>query len=152
MATIVTDAYTHIANALEQVIAAEFDNEPHLVIHHDRIHESLGSDGHLHVGISPTQEDPGASGVLTTEAIIQFYGPFKPDVDPFQSADPRLITNKAERLRRALEHVRIQGTQQVWFLTVGRTTYPEDATGNKTRFELEVSGTGNNSGLVETFG
>ena len=37
-----------------------------------------------------------------------------------------------------------------WFYHVTGTSYPEDPTGNQTRFEMEVLAKGWNSGLVET--
>lgn len=151
MATIVTDPYSQMADAIEAAVLTEFDDLTYLTVVHDRIHESLGSDGRYWVGISPDDEPSGGIDMSIT-ATIQFYGPFHPDVDPFQQVDPRDITNKAERLRRALADVRTTGTPHVWFFDVVTTRYPEDATGNKTRFEMTVTGRGNNSGLVETTG
>jgi len=150
MARTVTDPYSQLANVIEQVIRAEFNDEQYIEVIHDRLHESLGSDGQLHVGISPDEESTGGIEMDTT-ILIQFYGPFQPDVNPFQSFDPRIITTKAERLRQALSEVRTVGTPQVWFFDVTMTRYPSDATGNKTRFEMTVAATGNNTSyLVET--
>lgn len=152
MARIVTDPYSEIAGIIETAIRAEFDDLlPYLAVEHDRIHESLGTDGRTYVGISPEDEFP-SNIELGIEVLIQFYGPWNADVNPHQTVDPRAITNKAERLRQALQEVRTVGTPGVWFFDIGRTTYPNDPTGNKTRFELTVTGTGNNTGLVETIG
>lgn len=151
MATVVTDPYTEMAGVIEEAVRSEFDDEPFLSVVHDRIHESLGSDGQTWVGISP--EDEPSSGVdMTISTLIQFYGPFLPDVNPQQQVDPRAITNKAERLRRALASRRTTASPHLWFFDVTMTRYPNDATGNKTRFEMTVVGRGNNSGLVETVG
>lgn len=153
MARIVTDPYTQMANVIETAILTEFDDMPYIRVVHDRIHESLGVDGVTHVGISP-EDEPSGGIDLTITCLIQFYGPFIAEVDPDQQVDPREITNKAERLRQALAEVRTVGTPQVWFFDVDRTRYPSDATGNKTRFEMTVTGRGQNSAyqLTETTG
>ena len=149
MPTTVTDAYTVMANAIETVVAAEFSDDSTLIIKHDRLHGSVGSDGRTYVGISPERE-PTFDLELQIEVLIQFYGGYKADVNPFQEVDPRVITNKAERLRQALGAIRIVGTSNVWYFDVDSVSYPPDATGNKSRFEMSIIGRGNNSGLIET--
>jgi len=149
MATTVTDPYTILADAIEVVVRNEFDDESFLTFRHDRLHESLGSDGNLYVGVSPEVER--TQGIdMFQQVLIQFYGGFHPDVDPYQEIDPRIIANKAERLRRALARARVVATSEVWFFDVLDTNYPSDATGNKTRFEMRIQGRGQNSALVET--
>lgn len=151
MPTYVTDPYSLLAESVEQTILDEFPDIEYINVLHDRIHESMGADGQTYVGISPG--DQGSSGiVLTIELLIQFYGPFTPDVNPFQHADPRIYTTYAERLRQALSKVRTTGTSEVWFFDVTSTRFPIDATGNKTRFEMVVVGMGQNSALTETTG
>ncbi len=151
MPTTVIDPYTLMANAIETVAMAEFSDEPFLVFHHDAIHESLGSDGRTHVAVSP-ETQPTRNIELEIEVRLQFYGPYTPDVDPFQTVDPRVITVKAERMRQALGAARIMATGEVWYFDVDTTSYPADPTGNKSRFEMTLIGRGNNSGLVETTG
>lgn len=147
---VVTDPYTQVADLIETTIRAEFNDEQYINVIHDRIHESLGSDGMLHVGISP--EDENSGGIeMEVNVLIQFYGPHILDVNPNEAVDPRIISNKAERLRQALSEVRTVGTPQVWFFDVNTTRYPLDATGNKSRFEMTIQACGNNSAyLVET--
>src|SRR5688572_29614965 len=113
----VVDPYSQVASVLESAIAAEFTDVAYMEIHHDRIHESLGSDGKTHVGISP--DDQTSERIeLVQDVTIQYYGPFNLQIDPFQEVDPRLISNKAERLRQKLAEVRTVGTSQVWFFDV----------------------------------
>lgn len=148
----ITDPYSVIATALEQVIAMEFTDETYLEFKYDRIHESLGFDKRTHVAVSPEGELTGGVD-LTVEVLLQWYGPYSPDVDPNQQVDPRVITQKAERLRRAISTVRVSaGNDHVWYFDVVRTSYPIDPTGNKSRFEMTIVGRGQNSGLVETTG
>jgi hypothetical protein len=151
MATIVTDPYSQIADSIEAAILVEFDDLPYLSVRHDRIHESLGADGITYVGISPDAEN--ANGIeQTTDVLIQFYGPWVADVNPEDQADPRVVTNYAERLRKALGGGRALGTSEVWYFTINSTRYPSDPTGNKTRFEMTITGRGDNIALLETFG
>jgi hypothetical protein len=149
MATTVTDPYSILAGAIEQVVRYEFDDEQFLDFRHDRLHASVGADGRTYVAVFPTAEDTrGIEHRLS--ATIQFYDGYKADVDPFQQVDPRIITNKAARLRQALAKARVTGMPQVWFFDVDATRYVPDATGNISRFEMVVSTRGNNDALVET--
>lgn len=148
--TIVTDPYSVLAGALEQVILNEFeDDSPKITVVHDRIHESLGYNGRGYVGISPVREN---SERITTNitALVQFYDAYSLEIDPEQHVDPRNISNKAERFRRAVQKARIIADELVWYMDVTYIEYPNDATGNKSRFEATVITQGENTGLIET--
>lgn len=149
MPTTVIDPYSILAEAIEVVLATEFSDIAYLNIVHDRLHESVGHDGKTWVGISPVSERTRGIDMYQT-VLVQFYSPFTPDVDPWQQVDPRPMTNKAERLRVALSRARVIGQPEVWFFDVDDTVYPNDATGNKTKFEMTITGRGQNSALVET--
>lgn len=151
MATQVTDAFSELALIIENVVLDEFDDETYLIFNRDRIHESVGSDGRLYVAISP-EIDRDEDIELLMEVTIQFYDAYSLEIDPMQTVDPAVITNKAERLRRALAAVRTTGTSHLWFFDVINTRYPNDPTGNKSRFEMTLRARGNNSGLIETIG
>jgi len=151
MARTVTDPFTELSAIIENAVLDEFDDETYLVFERDRLHESLGSDGRLHVGLSPT-EDRSDNIELSMELMLQFYDTYNLEIDPQQHVDPSTVTNKAERLRRALADVRTTGTEHVWFFDVQTTRYPTDPTGNKSRFEMVIRARGNNSGLLETIG
>jgi hypothetical protein len=147
--TVVTDAYSTVANIIESVVLTEFADEFNLIVAHDRIHESVGIDGMVRVGISPEEEmESGYESRMTI--LIQFYGTWVEDVDPLQVVDPRVITNKAERLKTALQNERTVGTPEAWFFDVTNIRFPNDPTGNKSRFEMGVSVRGNNTGLIES--
>lgn len=148
----ITDPYSIMANALEQILTNEFGSDsPAPIIQHDRIHESLGFDRRDYIGISPERE-PAIGLETRIEALIQYYGGYSTEVDPLQIVDPRIITNKAERLRRAIQAAQVVANDQLWYLDVVAVDYPNDATGNKSRFEMRVLGRGNNSAIVETTG
>lgn len=150
--TTVTDTYTIFAEVIEQALNAEFGSDsPAPIIRHDRIHESLGASGRTFVGISP-EVDNTQNLQLGIDILVQFYDPYSLEINPEQIVDPRKITNKAERLRRAIQSRRIVANSQAWYMDVVRVTYPNDATGNKSRFEMVIFGRGNNTGLIETSG
>lgn len=151
MASIVTDPFTELAEIIETAVLDEFDDELYITFQRDRLHESLGSDGRLYVGVSPN-EDRADNIELSAEVMLQFYDAYDLEIDPQQQVDPSVVTNKAERMRRALAYVRTTGTDHVWFFDVTTTRYPTDPTGNKSRFEMVIRARGNNSGLIETIG
>jgi hypothetical protein len=152
MPTTVQDPYTRLANALETVIMTEFSDIAYLRFHHDRIHESLGADGVTHVALSPEDSTASPAGTMAHDVLLQFYGPFTADVDPHQEVDPRVITTKAERLRQALRGSTNLGFEEAWFFNVLSTRFPNDATGNKSRFEMSIRFWSNDTALVETSG
>jgi hypothetical protein len=150
--TVVTSPYEVASAALKQIFDAEFATEM-LQLQHDQVHESLGIERAV-AGIAPSYDTPQPRdmNVQETWVEIRFFDQWSPKVDPKQSVDPRIITNKAERLRQAIGRSRVTAQGELWFLDVMRCTYPDDPTGNKSRFVMQVRCFGNNSGLVETVG
>lgn len=154
MPTVATSAYSVIAEALVSVIDAEFTDLGITAVH-DNLHESLGRD-RREVGIAPVEDSiPMNNGlVLETLAEVKFYDFWTQEISPTTAVDPRTITNYAERFRRAVHAARATqvGTGVMWYFDVRRVQYPNDPTGNKTRFVAQVRGYGNNTNLVETTG
>lgn len=150
----VTSAYEVIADALKSIIDAEFAPEGIEAIH-DNLHESLGLE-RRECGIAPIEDAIPMSNGLVKETFVEvrFYDFWKREITPTTVVDPRIITNYAERFRRAVHAARANqvGTGIMWYFDVRRVQYPNDPTGNKTRFHAQVRGYGNNSGLVETTG
>lgn len=151
----VTSSYEEVANALKVIIDAEYAPEG-LVAIHDELHESLGSAGTV-IGISPDERGDivnNNSLVLETWVQVRFQGGYNLQVNPAQTVDPRIITNFAERFRRAIRTANSPhaGTQRSWYYQIVDIRYPRDPTGNKTRFFATIRAYGNNSSLVETTG
>ena len=148
----VTSAYEVIANALKVIIDTEFASEG-IVAQHDNLHESLGRD-RRECGIAPIEDSIPMSNGLTLESLVEvrFYDFWTQEISPTTAVDPRIITNYAERFRRAIKAASATevGTGVMWYFDLRRVQYPNDPTGNKTRFHAQVRGFGNNSGLVET--
>lgn len=149
------DPYTTAADALKTIIDAEFEDLNVAAIH-DNIHESLGAEDRV-VGIAPLRDAPysgsGVAGDLQIE--VRFYDFYMLDVDPTQAVDPRTITTYADRLKRALSGqaaVLDPASNDTWFFNWQGTDYPDDPTGNKSRFHMRISAVGDNTSLVETRG
>lgn len=150
----VTDSYAVSADTLASIINTEFGAEG-VVVRHDKLHESLGSDGVV-VGIAPIEDLVNPRSNATQESIIEirFYNQWTKEIKPTTVIDPRIITNYAERFRRALHSSFLTSphTQALWFFDLTRITYPDDPTGNKSRFVATIRAYGNNSALVESTG
>lgn len=147
-----TDPYGQLALILKTVLDTEFA-DLEIDAQHDNLHESLGI-GKRAVGIAPMRDVPVDRNAVAqhTYAEVKFFDRWDPKIDPGQKVDPREITQKAERFRDALRRTRATdpGTGEVWFFEILSVEYPNDPTGNKTRFSARVRAWGNNGGLIET--
>lgn len=145
------DPYAVAAEGLKAIIDVEFADEL-IVATHDKLHESMGLEG-IEVGISPTDQVPLSSNanVLDTGLFVQFYGLWEKMVDPTQQVDPRLVTGWADRFRRRVESTQAgaAGSSEVWYYEVLRVEYPDDPTGNKSRFNAYVRARGDNTALTQ---
>lgn len=141
-----------IATAVKIVFDAEFATEGFSMIF-DNLHQSLGR-YRVDVGIAPDYDAPMSSGAIVQETwvIVKFYDLWTDEISPDTVVNPVRITAFAERFRDALRRAQASdpGTGQVWYFDVRRVSYPDDPTGNKTRFEAQIRAFGNNSNLIET--
>lgn len=148
------DPYTVMSSGLKAIFDAEFASEA-VTLEHDKLHEALGSDN-AYAGIYPVESRWGAGrggGVMLEHfAIIQYYDFWDKQIDPAQTVDPRDITAKATRLMRAIQinTASPAGSPEVWYYNVIYVSYPDDPTGNKTRFHMTVRGYGDNLAILET--
>lgn len=142
--------YALAAAALETIINTTFTPEGIVAIH-DKPHEALGSAGAV-IGIFPTYDQPNSRVGVAEEAYVEirYYDLWDKRIDPRQALDPRIITEKAFRLKRAIKTANVHLGSNMWFFNVERTDYPDDPTGNKTRFHMLVKAWGNNPSLAET--
>lgn len=145
-------AFHAVATAVKTVFDAEFSAEGFTMIF-DNLHESLGRD-RVDVGIAPVEDvvAPNNAIIQETWVEVRFYGLWRQEISPETVVDPVPITAYAERFRAALKSSGAMdpGTNQVWFFDIRRIQYPNDPTGNKTRFHAQIRAFGNNAGLVET--
>lgn len=140
--------YSLAAVALETIVNVTFDD---VTAKHDKVHESLGFDGPV-CGISPINEVPYERNraAMQTYVEIRYFGRWDKRVDPTQSVDPRVVSDKADELQDAIRTAEVVKSGDLWFFNVERIEYPDDPTGNKTRFIMTVKVWANNSTLVET--
>lgn len=144
--------YETAATIIKTVIDTEFAPE-HISAIHDNLHESLGRH-RVAVGIAPVEETARSGNAIVQDTMIEvkFYDLWTNEIDPETVVNPFKITAYAERLRSSLGRTRAStpGTGEVWYFDVLRVAYPNDPTGNKTRFVATIRAVGNNSGVVET--
>lgn len=140
------NSYELTATALKAIIDAEFITERFVAIH-DRIHESVGFESTV-VALSPESWQPNPRNGLErwTLILVQFYGQYNKDVDPYQYVDPLIVADYADRFEKAVatQQASAAGTEEVWYFDVAEITFPQDPTGNKTRFHAIVRARGNN--------
>lgn len=152
MSTLASSPFEAVATAVKAVFDSEFAAEGYTMVF-DKLHESLGMQ-RVEVGIAPTEDVVNERNNIVQETWVEvrFYDLWKREIDPKTQVNPVRITAFAERLRDALRRARATdpGTNQVWYFDVRRVTYPDDPTGNKSRFHMTIRAYGHNSGLVET--
>jgi hypothetical protein len=146
--------YEVVATALKTIIDTEFAPEGFTAIH-DNLHESLGRE-RVAIGIAPVEDEVTDRNNVVQETLLEvkFYLVWKPEISPETQVNPFQIAEYAQRFRDACRQARnaTPGTDMMWFYDVQRVQYPNDPTGNKTRFVATVRALGNNAGLVETVG
>jgi hypothetical protein len=150
----VTSQYELAADALKQIIDAEFEPEG-WEAEHDQLHPSVGHE-RTRIGVAIDNESPNPRIHVERRVYIEirFYLQYDRQINPEQAVDPRLTANAAERLRRAIQanQATPDGDDKLWWFSEVDCRYPEDPTGNKTRFTMRVEAHGNNTGLIETTG
>lgn len=145
-------AFKIVSDAVISVFNAEFAPEGFVMIP-DNLHEALGR-YRVDVGIAPTDDSPMVTNRIAREMRmeVKFYGLWTDEISPDTMVDPTPITEYAERLMDALRRSQATdpGSGKVWYFDVDRVQYPNDPTGNKTRFIMTIRAFGNNMNLVET--
>jgi hypothetical protein len=144
--------YEQVADALKTIIDAEWTAEGWTAIH-DNLHPAVGQEG-TRIGISPEEETPAAGNMYQNNisVTVKFYRRWDADVDVTKKVDPRLISQHAFRFQKAMLAYRGPNTGGAWYFNLMRIRYPNDPTGNKTRFEADIVAYGNNPALIETTG
>lgn len=142
--------YAQAADALKLIIDTEFATEGYAAIH-DNLHPAVGQEG-TRIGIAPESEEarPGRAIQNDMSITVKFYRRWDAQVDENKKVDPRPISEFAERFRQAVRGNDRIGTDSAWYFNLLRIRYPNDPTGNKTRFEADLVAYGTNSALTET--
>lgn len=141
-------SYSIAANALAAICTATF---PTIPVVHDKVHEAVGYNG-PRIGITPIREPMNTRDKLVKETWIEirYMGRWDKEVTPDQQVDPRVITEQAALLLTAIRNTDVTVSGDMWYFNVELIDYPDDPTGNKTRFFMTLRAWGNNTSLVET--
>jgi hypothetical protein len=150
----VTSTFKTVATKLKTIIDTEFAAEGYTAVF-DNLHESLGRT-RVDIGISLERQRPMAADAHVRETFltVKFYHLWKQEITPTTVVNPDTIATFAERFERAVQtyNKTAVGNGLVWYFDVTNTEFPNDPTGNKTRFVSSVRAYGNNTSLVETIG
>lgn len=142
-------AITEFRQQVKTIVEDEFAPEG-LTVRNDKLHDSLGWDGAVSA-VYPSAEAPGdATIVQNMLVVVQVFQRYELNVDPEQRVDPAKIEEWAWRLQRAFKQDMGPGTEKVWYWNVAHIEYPDDPTGNKTRFVMSLEGYTSNASLIET--
>ena len=143
-------AYAQAADALKLLIDTEYAPESYTAIH-DNLHPAVGREG-TRIGIAPEVQEGHAGNMVQQDIAItvKFYRRWDDQVDENKKVDPRVITGFADRFINALRDNNRVGTDSLWYFNLVRIRYPNDPTGNKTRFEADLVAYGTNAFLTET--
>lgn len=135
------------------IVQTEFAPEA-IPVRSDKLHDSVGHDGSV-AAVYPDAEAAGESGIHQNILVyVQVYGRYDLEIDPNQTVDPAKIEGWSWRLQRRIQQTpdlgQIDTNSQLWYFNVVAINYPDDPTGNKTRFIMALEGYSPLGSLVET--
>lgn len=140
---------TELRGAIKATIETEFAVENFEVLN-DKLHESLGTEKAI-AAVYPEAERPHSSGIVSAFLVsVQVFMRWDPQIDPTQIVDPALIESWAWRLQRRMHTASNVNLPNVSYYVVNDVIYPDDPTGNKTRFVMGLTGYGHSPSLSET--
>lgn len=122
---------------------------PGVVVKGDKLHGSLGTEDAI-IGIYPKRTRPWGRdhNVLDCEVVVQYFNNYNLEVNPNESVDPAIIESKVDVLREKLKERIEPATSNCWYFEITEVNYPDDPTGNKSRFEATVLARGNNTAMI----
>jgi hypothetical protein len=142
-------AITELRNAVKATVAAEFAAEGFEVVS-DKLHDAVGTDRAI-AAVFPEGERPHSSGIVSAFLVsVQVFARWDPQIDPNQRVDPALIEGWAWRLQRRINPESAVNSANLSYYVVNDVIYPDDPTGNKTRFVMGITGYGHSPSLGET--
>jgi hypothetical protein len=145
----VAAAITELRQSIKASITTEFAAEG-LIVLDDKLHDAMGTEKNI-AAVFPEGERMDSSGIVSRFVVsAQVFMRWDPQIDPAQIVDPGIIEGWAWRLqRRMLADSNVNGANVSYYI-VSEVLYPDDPTGNKTRFVLTAVGFGHNPSAAET--
>jgi hypothetical protein len=142
-------AITELREAIGQTVETEFAAEG-LTVLSDKLHDSMGIETPL-AGVFPEGERTTREGAVGLYLVsVQVFMRWDPQIDPAQIVPPELIEDWSWRLQRRMASESKLNLPNVSYYVVNDVIYPDDPTGNKTRFVMSLAGYGSNPALDET--
>lgn len=139
---------TQLRTAVTAALGAVLLPAPDWTIRQGRLHDSLGDVGNV-AGVSPEEDAVGGNAyVLKPLVLVQVFLKWEKVVDNQRVVDPTPIENLADAFREECRTRQGVNTDEVWFLEVERLWYPNDPTGQKTRFHANIRGHGDNNAVI----
>lgn len=134
-----------LKGALEEILLPEEE----WTIFDGKMHASLGADYQC-AAVAPEEDrvHPGNQMVLHPVAFVQVFLRWEKVVDNQRVVDPAPIETLADQFRDALQSRQDPGVDDLWFFKVERLWYPDDPTGQKTRFHAFVQGDADNNSVL----
>lgn len=147
---------TRLRERLIVALAAEFTPEG-ITFRSDKLHESMGREGHIGAVYPGTTLVPANNEfILEPTAYVQLFHKWTAEVNAAKIFDPTIIEEWAERARRACHSDGFEGSEgadeHLWYYSVTRMDYPPDPGGNISRLLATVIGKASNPALVTTTG
>ena len=142
---------TAIRNELKDLIATVYSDEGWTAAD-DKFGRSKGmgmaeDEAAIAVYTDSETQRPGRILELIVLVTVQFHLGYKAEPDETIVRDPGVIEAYADRLRAAFDE---GGGADHWFSHLISITYPDDPTGNKTRFEARIEGRAGNTPALPT--
>jgi hypothetical protein len=138
-----TSPAENACDAVAALVDAEFTAEG-WTTQHDKFGRSKGMElpedqAAIAVYQESERERQGQVQMLDVSVTLQFHLGYAAEPDETIVRDPRVIAEYADRVRRAFKGAASSGNSaDFWYMRLTSVTYPDDPTGNKTRFEADV--------------
>lgn len=112
----------------------------------DKILREAGRDGRNRMACYPELETEASGQVNRLDVFVrlQLYLAYTAEPDENIAVDPTIIEGYAARLRAAFETQSSGIVSDMWYLRLQRIEYPDDPTGNKSRFEAAIFASADN--------
>lgn len=117
-------------------------------VEYDKLLRAAGKDGAAKLAIYPEGAQPARQQRITlvVPVVLQVFLAYAAEPDENLVVNPLTIVDLAESFRQGFGPASVEpATGEAWFLRLQGVRYPDDPTGNKSRFEALIEGVGTNA-------